>query len=74
MGEDEIEDFEEGEEESYYEEESESDQDEAPELVPIHTKAKNEKKTVTFQSPEQSEKSESSQEEPSSESDSFDSQ
>ncbi len=69
-----MEDFEEGEEESYYEEEGESDQDEVPELVPIHTKAKNEKKLVTFQSPEHSVKSESSQEEPSSESDSFDSQ
>jgi hypothetical protein len=48
MGEDEMEDFEEGEEESYYEEESESEQDEVPKLVPIHTKAKNEKKSVTF--------------------------
>ena len=60
MGEDEMEDFEEGEEESYYENEEgdESEQEEVPALVPILAKPK---KTVQFQSPEQSEKSEISE-------------
>ena len=72
MGEDEMEDFEEGEEESYYENEEgvESDQEEVPALVPIQNKPK---KAVSFQAPELSESSEKS-EEPQSESDSFDSQ
>jgi hypothetical protein len=57
MGEDEMEDFEEGEEESYYENEEgeESDQEEVPALVPIQTKPK---KSVSFQAPELSESSE----------------
>ena len=72
MGEDEMEDFEEGEEESYYENEEgvESEQEEVPALVPIQTKPK---KSVSFQAPVISESSEKS-EEPQSESDSFDSQ
>jgi len=51
MGEDEMEDYEEGEEESYYENEEgeESDQEEVPALVPIQPKPK---KSVSFQAPE----------------------
>lgn len=46
MGEDEMEDFEEGEEESYYEEDDESEQEEVPALMPIE--GHKPKKSVSF--------------------------